>query len=89
MSDFLPGEILTKQKHGFGLPFGVWLKTHTGLRELILGHLASLRSRHIVRPEFIDSLIARHRDGDASFYGYPIWDMAMLDAWLTAHDINA
>ena len=88
MADFLPGEILTKQKHGFGLPFGVWLKTHAKLRELILGHLESLRTRCIVRSDFIDSLIARHGDGDASFYGYPIWDMAMLDAWLTAHDLS-
>ena len=74
---------------GFGLPFGLWLQETRSCARLILGHLESLRTRHIVRSEFIDSLIKRHRDGDASFYGYPIWDMAMLDAWLTAHDIKA
>jgi asparagine synthase (glutamine-hydrolysing) len=89
MTGFLPQEILTKQKHGFGLPFGVWLKTHEGLRELIFGHLESLRRRRIVRASFIDEIIEGHKHGDASFYGYPIWDMAMLDAWLTAHQVRA
>lgn len=85
---FLPEEILRKQKHGFGLPFGVWLKTHDGLRELIGGHLESLKRRGIVRPGFIDDLVRSHRDGHAGFFGYPIWDLAMLDAWLGAHGVS-
>jgi asparagine synthase (glutamine-hydrolysing) len=88
MTDFLPEQILRKEKHGFGLPFGVWLKTHRGLAELIFAHLDSLRRRRIVRPAFIDDIVSRHRSGDASFYGYPLWDMAMLDAWLTAHGVT-
>ena len=28
---FLPDEIITKKKHGFGLPFGVWMGRHIGL----------------------------------------------------------
>jgi asparagine synthase (glutamine-hydrolysing) len=89
MRDFLPREIIEKKKHGFGLPFGVWLKTHRELRELIFGHLESLRRRRIVSTAFIDEIVAGHQTGDASFYGYPIWDMAMLDAWLAAHDMRA
>jgi asparagine synthase (glutamine-hydrolysing) len=85
MTGFLPDQILTKSKHGFGLPFGVWLKTDLGLRELIHSHLDSLRARRIVNASFIDDLRRSHQDGDASFYGYPIWDLALLDAWLTAH----
>jgi asparagine synthase (glutamine-hydrolysing) len=88
MANFLPPEILNKPKHGFGLPFGVWLKTEEPLRELIYSHLDSLRSRRIVNAGFIDDLRQQHRDGDASFHGYPIWDLAQLDAWLTAHDLD-
>ena len=29
VADFLPGEILQKTKHGFGLPFGEWLRLST------------------------------------------------------------
>lgn len=88
MADFLPQQIIRKSKHGFGLPFGVWLKTDSSLRALILGHLDSLRSRRIVRSTFLDEITKNHESGDASFYGYPIWDLAMLDAWMTAHAVS-
>ena len=35
LKDFLPREIITKTKHGFGLPFGVWALSHPPLRELV------------------------------------------------------
>ncbi len=85
MSGFLPQEILTKAKHGFGLPFGVWLKTHAALRELIYSLLGALKQRGIVRADFLDRLIAQHQHGHASYFGYAIWDLAMLEAWLQAH----
>jgi asparagine synthase (glutamine-hydrolysing) len=85
MRGFLPEEILRKKKHGFGLPFGVWLKTHARLGELIYGMLGDFKRRQIVRPEFLDSLIAEHRHGHPGYYGYAIWDLAMLEAWLQAH----
>ncbi len=85
MTGFLPDEILNKTKHGFGLPFGVWLKTHQPLADLIYAHLEALKQRHIVQPQFIDQLIADHRQGHASYFGYAIWDLAMLEAWLQKH----
>lgn len=85
MRNFLPPEILNKKKHGFGLPFGVWLKTDERLADLIFSLLADLKSRRIVRAEFLDQLIREQRAGDASYFGYAIWDLAMLEAWLKAH----
>jgi asparagine synthase (glutamine-hydrolysing) len=85
MRDFLPREILEKSKHGFGLPFGVWLKTDPRLADLIFSLLSDLKSRHIVRAEFLDQLIREQRAGDASYFGYAIWDLGMLEAWLKAH----
>ncbi len=82
---FLPEEILGKKKHGFGLPFGVWLKTHARLGDLIYGLLADLKRRGIVKPAFLDMLVAEHREGHPGYYGYAIWDLAMLEAWLQAH----
>jgi asparagine synthase (glutamine-hydrolysing) len=82
---FLPDEILDKTKHGFGLPFGVWLKTHRRLGELIYGLLGDLKRRGIVQPAFIDNLIVEHRQGHPGYFGYAIWDLAMLEAWLQAH----
>jgi len=85
MKGFLPDRILRKKKHGFGLPFGVWLKSHAKLGELVYGLLSDLKSRRIVRPDFLDTLIREHRDGHPGYYGYAIWDLAMLEAWLQAH----
>jgi asparagine synthase (glutamine-hydrolysing) len=85
MRDFLPVEVLRKQKHGFGLPFGVWLKTHSRLADMIYGYLGALRARGIVRPDFIDQLVADHRSGHPGYFGYAIWDLAMLEAWLQSH----
>jgi asparagine synthase (glutamine-hydrolysing) len=85
MQGFLPDSILNKTKHGFGLPFGVWLKEHRALGDLIYGHLHALKARHLIRPQFIDRLIDDHKSGHASYFGYAIWDLAMLEAWLAAH----
>jgi asparagine synthase (glutamine-hydrolysing) len=85
MQGFLPDEILNKSKHGFGLPFGTWLKTHKPLSEMIYGLLTDLKQRRIILPEFIDRLIEDHRLGHASYFGYAIWDLAMLEAWLSSH----
>jgi len=85
MKGFLPDEIIAKQKHGFGLPFGVWLKTHARLRDLIYGLLGDLKRRKLVQAAFLDQLIADHREGHPGYYGYAIWDLAMLEAWLQVH----
>ncbi|MDD5330487.1 MAG: asparagine synthase-related protein [Sulfuricella sp.] len=81
LRDFLPHEILTKQKHGFGLPFGLWLQNHHGLRELAYDSLASLKPRGVVRPGFVDELIDTHRNGHAEYYGTLIWVLMMLELW--------
>jgi asparagine synthase (glutamine-hydrolysing) len=82
MKGFLPDAILEKRKHGFGLPFGVWLKSHAPLAEFIYECLERFRSRGIVKSAFIDRLIAEHRGGHPGYYGYVIWDLVILEEWL-------
>jgi asparagine synthase (glutamine-hydrolysing) len=85
MRDFLPTEILRKKKQGFGLPFGQWLKENKGLQDLVYPALESFAQREILHPEFLPRLVAEHRDGHASYHGYVIWDVLMLETWLQAH----
>jgi asparagine synthase (glutamine-hydrolysing) len=84
---FLPDEIIHKKKHGFGLPFGLWLQETPRLRAQIDGNLAALRSRRIIAPQFIDRLLDLHGQQDAKYYGVFIWVLAMLEQWLTEHDL--
>lgn len=88
MTGFLPDEIIHKKKHGFGLPFGLWLQETPRLRNQIYDNLADLRSRRIIRDEFIDRLLHLHGQEDAKYYGVFIWVLAMLEQWLREHRMS-
>lgn len=83
---FLPEAILSKKKHGFGLPFGVWLTQHAQLRELAFGSLSSLKRRGYVRGTFIDELVDRHIGEHPGYYGEMVWILMMLEQWLAAQE---
>ena len=79
---FLPDEILSKKKQGFGLPFGVWTLRHSGLKQFAVASLASLAERGIVRADFIDALLKVHLHAHAGYYGEMVWILMMLEQWL-------
>jgi asparagine synthase (glutamine-hydrolysing) len=85
---FLPDEILTKKKQGFGLPFGVWLTKNPKLFELANDSLQTLAQRGIVRPEFIQTLLKHRLQEHAGYYGEKIWILMMLEQWLRVHSPN-
>ncbi len=88
MTGFLPDQIINKTKHGFGLPFGVWLKTSPELIHMASDLLAGLATRGIFRPEFLAGIQTQHRDGHPGYYGYVIWDLLMLEQWLRARGLR-
>jgi asparagine synthase (glutamine-hydrolysing) len=88
MRGFLPEEIIGKGKHGFGLPFGVWLKTSPVLIDLVASGLRRLAQRGIFQPAFLAGIQARHREGHPGYFGYVIWDLIMLEQWLTARRLD-
>lgn len=82
---FLPDEIITKKKQGFGLPFGVWATRHPALHKLAEDSLRSLAERGIVRPNFIDDLLTRHLQEYPGYYGELVWIMMMMEHWMQVH----
>jgi len=82
---FLPDEIITKKKQGFGLPFGVWVTQHQGLKRLAVDSLNSFAQRGIVRPEFIKPLLETHLAAHPGYYGEMVWILMMLEQWLRQH----
>ncbi len=82
---FLPEQIIDKPKHGFGLPFGVWMSEHPGLQELAADNMARMKRRQYIRPEFVEQLSQLHRGSHSGYYGEFIWVLMMLELWLTAH----
>ncbi|RLK51625.1 asparagine synthase (glutamine-hydrolysing) [Alkalispirillum mobile] len=89
LSGFLPAEIIDKKKHGFGLPFGVWMHEHAPLREMAYDSLLRLKGQGFLRPAFIDELIRLHREGHSAYYGDFVWILMMLDLWLEAHPADS
>jgi asparagine synthase (glutamine-hydrolysing) len=82
---FLPDEILVKKKQGFGLPFGVWMTRHDGLKQVAVDALHSLATRNIVRPDFIRSLLDQRLQEHPGYFGEMVWILMMLEQWLQAH----
>lgn len=85
LADFLPRATLEKSKHGFGLPFGVWLTQEPALHDLADEALSRLASRNIVREDYIARLRSEHLREHAAYYGVMVWLLMMLEYWLEAH----
>ena len=82
---FLPDEIITKKKKGFGLPFGVWVNRHAALKQLAVDSLRSFAGRGIVRADFIDTLLDTHLPAHPGYYGEMVWIMMMMEQWMQRH----
>lgn len=87
MRGFLPDQILSKSKHGFGLPFGVWLATSPELMKIADECFTGMRQREIFRADYLDDLLRRHRTEHAGYYGTMIWQIVVLEKWLAAHKL--
>ena len=81
MADFLPERIINKSKHGFGLPFGIWLKDHQPLKDLAYDAITALKKRDFFQPEFLDHAVTMHQSIHAGYYGELIWVLMMLELW--------
>lgn len=81
---FLPDEILTKKKQGFGLPFGVWANTHPALKALATDSLHSLAARNVVKADFVQTLLTQRLPEHPGYYGEMVWILMMLEQWLAA-----
>ena len=86
LRDFLPGAILRKKKHGFGLPFGIWVLDHAKLRDLVHDALDGISRRGIVRPQLVATLSDRHLAESPGYYGEMAWILMMLELWLRRCD---
>lgn len=86
LRDFLPGETITKSKHGFGLPFGLWLTADERLRHQATDALQRFGERGVMRPDYLQRLWREHSTGHASYYGVMIWVLVQLELWLQQNE---
>ncbi len=87
MAGVLPSEIITKSKHGFGLPYCVWLDEHRPLRDFTFDILGTSRCRQrgYFRPGLFDWLWSQYKSVHQRFYGDLLWVFMMLELWHLQH----
>ncbi len=82
---FLPDEIITKKKQGFGLPFGQWAVRHAELNKLASDSVRSFGTRGVVQPGFVDKLLNTHLAEAPHYYGTMVWILMMAEQWMRVH----
>lgn len=85
LTGWLPDTTLSKSKQGFGLPFGVWMRTHVPLQEIAYDNILKLKSRRIFNDRFLDNAIAMHKEGHSAYFGELIWILCVLELWMGSH----
>src|SRR5262249_6482175 len=79
----LPAETLAKTKHGFGVPPSLWLREHSGFRDLARDTLLApqARIRAYFAPGALANLFELHATDVTPFYGDLLWKILMLELW--------
>ena len=87
MKNILPGQVLRKKKHGFGVPVSLWLLREPHLESLMKDVVTDARTRQrgYFRPSFIDQVMRKHRSQDAKNFGEILWYVLMLELWHREH----
>jgi asparagine synthase (glutamine-hydrolysing) len=80
MAGLIPDEILYREKQGFGVPVGEWIKNRLANR--IIGDLRSegITKRGIFKSSVIERLIDEHTRGRRD-HSHPLWLIWILELW--------
>jgi asparagine synthase (glutamine-hydrolysing) len=87
MKGLLPNAILTKRKHGFGVPVALWLSQDKRF-DLMVDDLLSdsrTRQRGYFQPAFLDRMRVLSRGPEAHYYGEILWYLVALELWHREH----
>ena len=87
MKGIVPDVVLSKQKHGFGVPIGDWFLNDAKLKSLAQDVLGDPRTRQrgYFRTDFYDRVLTLHRENHAGYYGEVIWYLVALELWHRLH----
>ncbi|WP_426416994.1 asparagine synthetase B family protein [Aestuariirhabdus sp. LZHN29] len=82
MSEFLPGKILNKSKHGFGLPYGYWLQQDKSLERLTFDSIDSLTELGVFAPNLANNVLSLNSGEHAHYFGELAWVLMALGIWV-------
>ena len=78
---FLPHEVISRRKMGFGVPLDHWFRND--LKAFAYDTLLSARAaqRGYFRPDAVRALLDRHLSGTQGSWHYHLWNLLMLELW--------
>lgn len=81
--DFLPQEIILKKKHGFGLPYAIWLRENKNIRRFTEEMLLDSKSagRGYFKKGIFEQMLRSHDMEKTPYYGDMLWVFLMLEVW--------
>lgn len=85
LKNFLPSEVINKEKHGFGLPFTSWISKDREINAQVKDSLSDFRKRGYLKDSFIDEIITACDQPESVGAGGFSWDVAMLEMWFKKH----
>ena len=79
MVPWLPRELVTRRKQGFGVPMASWLRTelHDLARDVLTDSTA--RSRGLFRPEAVSGMLVEHDQGHD--HARRLWALIQFELW--------
>lgn len=80
VEEIVPGDILNREKQGFGVPIGDWINAQ--LRERIIGDLSDRRTaeRGYFDAKYVKLVIDEHSRGRRD-HSHALWTLWMLELW--------
>jgi asparagine synthase (glutamine-hydrolysing) len=83
VEDLLPEKIMNKKKHGFGLPFALWLREDRFVRKYTEDILLdpSSGSHGYFKKGFFEQMLKMHDNELSSYYGDLLWPFLMFEVW--------
>lgn len=87
LNGFLPQEIIKKQKHGMGIPVGIWIKSNPELAHIVQESLLNQKSliREYIQPSFLEQIWEKLKSEPTPYYGDNLWVFLILELWLRQH----
>jgi asparagine synthase (glutamine-hydrolysing) len=80
MASRLPGEILSRRKHGFQIPLDHWIRTDMRTMTLDVLSESNLKSQGLLDPSLTQQLIREHLEGRKN-HGDRLFSLLVLTQW--------
>ena len=87
MSNYLPTEILSKQKHGLGLPIGPWIMSNHELNAFIFKSVTRLEGT-LLKNGFCEAYRNNQMKDHPGYYGTLLWVLMILSEWMEYNKVR-